>query len=498
MSSLTYPSAWSNARPSRPLRWTLLTTGLLVFAALAGRAAEPRVIKVQPPETAASFDGWGTSLCWFANAIGRWPDPPRNAIADALFSPAGLGLTFVRYNIGGGEDPSHRHMPWFRQMEGFSPAVGEWNWAADPGQRWMLTAALRRGVNRVEAFSNAPPYWMTLSGCVSGAADPNHDNLDPRHEVAFAEYLAAVVKKFHQEWDVRFATIDPMNEPFTDYWRAHGKQEGCHFERASQARLIQRLRAALDVRGLQQVRISAADETNYSRAIETWQAYDAATRERVAVINAHAYDTARRTELRDLARQSGRPLVMSEVDGGGGNPHDHRAIGPALILAKQIIDDLRDLQPERWTFWQAVEDETGMKDANSNWGLIHADLLGETRAWEATKKFHAMAQFTRFIHPGATWATLSDTASVAMHDRTRSTLVVVACNTGRANEVVTFDVSPFGAVGSRVEVFRTSATEDCAALGGTETAADGLLAASLAAESITTFVVHLGAGTPRP
>jgi galactan endo-1,6-beta-galactosidase len=69
-----------------------------------------------------------------------------------------------------------------------------------------------------------------------------------------------------------------MNEPYTDYWRANGKQEGCHFERATQARLIRSLRAALDQRGLQHVGISAADETSYARALDTWKSYDATTR----------------------------------------------------------------------------------------------------------------------------------------------------------------------------------------------------------------------------
>lgn len=497
MPSLNYPSGRSVSAVSSSRRRSAFAVCLFVLATVVGHAAEPRVVKVRPPSTDARFDGWGTSLCWFANAVGRWPEPQRGAIADALFSPAGLGLTFVRYNIGGGENPEHRHMPWFRQMESFLPAPGKWNWAADPGQRWMLAAALQRGANRAEAFSNAPPYWMTLSGCVSGNADPNRDNLDPRHETAFAEYLATVVQQFQTEWGIRFDTVDPMNEPYTDYWRANGKQEGCHFERSSQARLIQLLRTALDARSLQQVRISAADETNYSRAIETWLSYDAATRGRVAVINSHAYDTARRTELRDLARAAGRPLVMSEVDGGGDSPHDHGAIGPALVLAAQVVDDLRDLQPERWTFWQAVEDETGMNDANSNWGLIHADLLGQTRAWVATKKYHAMAQFTKFIRPGAAWATSDDTESVAMHDRARNILVIVACHAGKAEEAIAFDVSPFVGAGCRVETFRTSTTEDLAALPPTEVATDGRLATRLAAKSITTFVVHLGSEAPR-
>ncbi len=486
----------SPAAPAR-LRRALPTALLVLCCAIAAVAAEPRLVRVHPEDTPATFEGWGTSLCWFANAVGRWPEPHRNAIADALFSPSGLGLTFVRYNIGGGEHPEHRHMPWFRQMEGFAPRPDEWNWDADPGQRWMLAAALRRGANRVEAFSNAPPYWMTLSGCVSGGADPNQDNLDPRHEAAFVDYQATVVLRFQTEWGVRFDTIDPMNEPYTDYWRAHGKQEGCHFERATQARLIQALRATLDQRGLQHVGIGAADETNYSRAIDTWNAYDAATRACVAVINAHAYDSARRSELRTLARDSARPLVMSEVDGNGGAPHHHGDIRPALVLAGQIVADLRDLRPRQWTFWQAVEDEAGMVDANANWGLIHADLLGDTHSWVATKKFHAMAQFTKFIRPGATWTACDDPDTLAMVDRARGTLVVVVRNPRATEESVVYDLYPIVGAGAPATGCRTSATEDAAPLPATTLAPDGQLAVLLPAESITTFVVPLRPANPR-
>lgn len=469
------------------------TAALLWVGVLVAHATEPRTVHIKASASDARFEGWGTSLCWFGNAVGRWPEPHRSAIADALFSPAGLGLTFLRYNIGGGENPEHRHMPWFRQMEGFSPAPGEWNWSADPGQRWMLAAAIARGATHVEAFSNAPPHWMTLSNCASGGTDPNHDNLDPRHEAAFVDYLVQVVAHFRTAWGVRFDTIDPMNEPYTDYWRAHGRQEGCHFGRASQARLIRRLRAALDQHDLKDVRLSAADETNYDRAIDTWKSYDAATRDCVALINAHAYATARRTELRDLARASGKPLVMSEVDDGGGNPHAHDAMGPALHLAGQIIDDLRDLQPLRWTFWQAVEDEAGMVGANCNWGLIHADLEGQTHAWVKTKKYHAMAQFTKFIRPGAAWTSCDDAHTVALRNVDGS-LAIVARNPHATEAVsVVYDLSSFDASDATVvEIHRTSANENYAAQPAAKISSESRLALVLPAQSITTILVRLG------
>lgn len=469
---------------------------LFLLCALAAHADEPRTVHLPRPDPGPAFDGWGTSLCWFANAIGRWPEPQRSEIADALFSDRGLGLTVVRYNIGGGEKPDHHHMPWFRQMEGFAPAAGAWEGTADPGQRWLLEAAIKRGASRLEAFSNSPPYWMTLSQCASGGPNPNLDNLDPRQETAFAEYLAQVVEHFQKTWGIRFDTLAPMNEPFTDYWRSHHNQEGCHFERASQARLIRRLRTVLDQRGLQSVQISASDETSCDRAIDTWKSFDAMTRACVAQINTHTYDTEHRTELRQLARDSRKPLVMSEVDGAGSKTHDHAAIGPALALAGQIIGDLRYLQPLRWAVWQAVENETNQVNSDTNWGLIHADLSGHSHGWTVTKKYHAMGHFSKFIRPGAVLVPCDAPDTVAAYDRQREVLVIVTRNAQPADEVLAYDLAAFGPGPMRVDVYRTSATENLAMLSG-EAVTLGRFSATARAQSITTYVVAVGAEASR-
>ena len=466
---------------------------LSTIVAVTCLATEPLLVHVRHAAAAAPFDGWGTSLCWFANAVGRWPEPQRTQIADALFSPSGLGLTVVRYNIGGGEPADHHHMPWFRQMDGFEPRPGAWDWEADPGQRWFLQAARERGANRLEAFSNSPPYWMTRSQCASGAPDGNDDNLDPKHEAAFADYLAGVVQHFQTAWGIRFDTLEPFNEPYTDYWRAGHNQEGCHFDRPSQERLIRNLRAALDRRGLGAVKLSASDETNYERAVGTWEAFAPETQSNVGQINAHAYATERRDDLRRLAARAGKPLVMSEVDGSGNAAHNHAAIAPALTLAEQIIGDLRDLRPIRWVFWQAVEDESGQATSNQNWGLIHADLKGDTHTWTPTKKYYAMANFSRFIRPGSMLAACDTDETVAAFDAPHRTLVLVTRHGDPADEQVTYDVSDFGTEPARIQAYRTSATESLATL-PSETLTSGRFTANARSQSITTYVVTWDAG----
>lgn len=67
-------------------------------------------IKNISPINNGIFEGWGTSLCWWGNRIGG-NDKLSNDAAKLFFSEdEGIGLNIVRYNIGGGDDPNHKHI----------------------------------------------------------------------------------------------------------------------------------------------------------------------------------------------------------------------------------------------------------------------------------------------------------------------------------------------------------------------------------------------------
>ena len=180
------------------------------------------VVLVDPAAQYQVMDGWGASLCWWATIVGGWKDEKREAIADLLFHPTkGLGLNIVRYNIGGGDAPGHKHHRAGGAVPGYKPTrEGPYDWAADADQRGILKAAVARGANIAEAFANSPPWWMTKSGCSSGANDPKHSNLRDDCCDDFAAYLADVVKHFRDDWGITFRTFDPFNEPMADWWKA--------------------------------------------------------------------------------------------------------------------------------------------------------------------------------------------------------------------------------------------------------------------------------------
>ena len=61
------------------------------------------------PTNNGVFEGWGTSLCWWANRVG-FSEKLTKESGRLFFSKDGLGINIMRYNIGGGDDPSHDHI----------------------------------------------------------------------------------------------------------------------------------------------------------------------------------------------------------------------------------------------------------------------------------------------------------------------------------------------------------------------------------------------------
>ncbi|HEV2318337.1 MAG TPA: hypothetical protein VGV18_01200, partial [Verrucomicrobiae bacterium] len=124
----------------------VIFVAVFCLGALSLRAQRSDTIaKINPANVLVNdFQGWGVSLCWWANVVGGYSN--RVQYADLIFK--GLKLNIVRYSIGGGENPAGPGTIQFRAMvPGFEPKRGVWDWNADRNQRWMLKAALVRGVN---------------------------------------------------------------------------------------------------------------------------------------------------------------------------------------------------------------------------------------------------------------------------------------------------------------------------------------------------------------
>jgi O-glycosyl hydrolase len=440
------------------------------------------LIKINSAARRQTFEGWGTSLCWWANHVGGWAADGRDAVVDAVVDPVnGLGFNVFRYNIGGGENPAHDHMGEWREMPGFQSADGTWNWSADANQRAVLQRIVERlGAGAiVEAFSNSPPYWMTKSGCASGSSDGSNNLKDASYD-AFADYLTEVVKHFHDSWGITFRTLEPLNEPNASWWKSDGSQEGCHFSPSNQQTIITAVGARLAAKGLTGTTVSASDENSMDDAYNNIRAFSAATLTAMSQINAHSYAGSKRAELRTLATSKGKRLWQSESGPLSVTLADDTEA--ALFMAGRIITDLRDLQADAWVDWQ-------VGDPSRNWASFVLDDARQKFTY--LKRFYMQAGFSRYIRPGATFVDINSPDMVAAVSADGRTLTLVVRNGDTAaSKGFTFDLTALPSVGAAAEVHRTSRTENLVSLAAL--AIDGWrLIATVSPGSITTFVVPL-------
>lgn len=467
------------------------------------------------------FEGWGSSLCWWANRIG-YDDELAEIAAEAFCDPEkGLGLNILRYNIGGGDDPAHDHitrtdsvMPGFWKDPVVDETMGEmswdYDWEKDFRQVNVLKKCLAAGGEEmiVEAFSNSPPYFMTVSGCSSGHELPNKNNLREDAVDDFAAFLADVAEHFDKELGIPFQSMSPMNEPDTRYWSAmSNKQEGCHIDPGeAQSQILTALRKALDEKGLQKIILSGTDETDIDKQINSLAKLTPEALAAIGRVDTHSYGGSKRKELREAAAAAGKNLWMSEVDGGDTYRNDAGEMGAALWLANRITEDLNGLNPSAWILWQVVDSHISSEGMNNQqdggmlntsggyWGTTVMDH--DQKELVLTMKYYAFGQFTRYIRPGSRLLSSAEKMVAAVSPDEKE-LVVVVLNTEDYEQPVTYSLKDLPAVsaGQEIQVIRTSGSiadgEHWAEAESVKTEENGFKAV-LAPFSITTFRVPLG------
>lgn len=388
-----------------------------VEAAAQGAVGE---VAVNPQIHYQTLKGWGTSMCWWGNAIGSWGDkdfngngrPDREEIAELAFSPEYLNLNIVRYNVGGGDkkDTSIKRVEglvpgWTKDMTGTEDGTGTFNAEAfyakkteemsDAGQLWMLeqankwrkdTAEKNHARNDIinEVFSNSPPYYMTKSGSSTGGVNAASNLKEDKYD-DFALYMARAAKWVENDLSTKFGAhvnyIEPMNEPDTNYWKyGSDKQEGCTFDPgAEQSNMMLAMKDALHAEefdgALDDIILTGTDETALSNAINSFQKLTADAKNSMPTIGAHTYsgsDSERHT-LRKLAKSYDKELWMSEITRGNYDTHSHDSMADTNTKdqSEGIMADLKYMQPSAWVAWLVADSEYECLHRNESWGLIH-------------------------------------------------------------------------------------------------------------------------------
>jgi hypothetical protein len=507
--------------------------GLVLLPAGPATAAEatPVTIAPNPASRGEAFEGWGTSLVWFANATAGYSPELREELYQKVFGEDGLNLNIARYNVGGGNAsdvanylndgsamegwwkpvtepvagtaPSNLYNPdgsvdpaqanklaFLNQWDPEDPA--SYNPDADQNQRWWVERlAADQQITHWEAFSNSPPWFMTRSGYVSGQVNTSKgENLLPQAEAKFAAYMKHAVELLEDGSGITVDTIDPFNEPNSGYWgtdinAATGKppttytqkQEGALIYPAAQDRVTKMLAAELakDSTTTDAV-ISAMDETDPTKFMTNWNGYSQEAKDAVSQLNVHTYGTNDRRRVRDLANSTDKPLWMSEVGGfWTGNPAlgdstsgwDRSNITNGLGIAGRMVNDLRELEPDAWVFWQPVEDTYKQEKGDKGWGSIYVDFdcnyegredfsnrrLNDGASAEAAKckvltnqKYNTTRNFTHYIRPGDFLIQNDNAKTASALDADGNGATLVHFNDTPTAEKVTIDLSRFGSI----------------------------------------------------
>jgi galactan endo-1,6-beta-galactosidase len=463
------------------------------------------IVTAGPSETrVGSYDGWGTSLCWWANQYGGVTGELGAAmLADLFFGTGnveagapgkppfvplrtilpGLGMNVVRYNIGGGGggatiDPttvelisSNNPVGSPHYITGFWRKWGEgddnvnnsqyWDWDADKPQRTILTMARDRGANIFEFFSNSPPWWMCDNHSSSGGEDLVSSNLQSWNFDQFAKYLATVVKRARDNWGIEVQYIEPFNEPTPGVWTigppANGVQEGCNFPirpGQNQNMIINNLYLALEHQSLQRtVGIAVSDETSPWWALKTWGMLASVPGlvDRISKVNTHGYagtpghgtDPYRgpdRGPLRTAIRSRAPGVKIWMSEFGDGDIS-------GMTMATSIMLDMTELQPSAWVNWQVIDPAWGFfaPPTEQDGGVI-----GRVYA-----KYYIFAQFSRHIRQGQRIIGNSDPNSIVAYDADKSKLVIVTLNLDR-ERWASYDLSAFSRVAGPVDRWDTT------------------------------------------
>ena len=493
-------------------------------------APDSITVKLNPEEESpfndGVFEGWGTSMGWWGNRIG-YSDKLAQDSAELFYSEDGLGLDIVRYNVGGGDDPTHNHVtrsdsklpcfaePQYNEDGTFKTDENgcymyDYNWNADKNQTNVLQKIKEQNANvHIEGYTNSPPWFMTNSKC-SGGGVGGAENLDPSRYAEFAVFLADVTEHY-DEIGLKFDSYSPMNEPnpARKYWLAmNAKQEGNHVAQGvHQSQLILALDNEYNKRNIDTM-IVGPDETSL---VDSKTAYEALTTEAKAALgrfDTHTYSD-RSSEnfaaLKQTAVNSGKNFWMSEVDNGNLAGTNAKNMGAGLSLAVNILEDMNSMQPSAWVMWDILDKH---KDAefvapngtNSEANTSNAQHIGtwgvgmvnhDTKEIELTQKYYVYGQFTKYINPGDTIIASSPT-TLAAYNKDTGAIKIVAVNTTGDTQNYRFDLSAFSQTGTSAKIIRTSGSftdgehwKDV----GTAEVKDGKFRFDLPANSVTTFVI---------
>ena len=437
-------------------------------------------------------------------------------MADLLFSrefdadgnPKGIGLSLWRFNLGAGSteqgDASDITDEW-RRTECFTTDGVSYDMNKQAGQVWFMKAAKERGVEKLLAFTNSAPVYLTQNG-KAHASIKEFYNLKEGKMQELADFWATSLDKLKTEHGLTIDYVSPFNEPQYE-WDGSG-QEGSPATNTNIYNFVNVLSPKLQSKGLTAqivVGEAGAYEPLYktvsgkeSRSNQIDYFFGANSAKKITglsnvkkTISAHSYWQAWPLSELVSSRQQAASRIQStggvslwsseycvlespgtsELQGGGGAGRD-LGMQLALWTARIISTDIAVGGVTSWQWWTAIS-RGDYKD-----GLIHVDDNASNGAGDAnyckndgyirdSKTLWALGNFSFFVKPGMVRVqipSVDNATSVngvmvtAYKDAATRKLVVVAVNIGKSARAYKLNLAGGALTDNKFTPYTTSET----------------------------------------
>ncbi|MFL9832168.1 glycoside hydrolase [Flavobacterium sp. ST-87] len=505
-------------------------------------AETTRELKINLDANLQTMESFGASDAWQCHNIGKnWPIDKKNAIADLLFSkdvdsegnPKGIGLSLWRFNLGAGSteqgSASDITDEW-RRTECFTTDGVTYDMSKQAGQVWFMKAARDRGVDKLLAFTNSAPVYLTQNG-LAHASIKTFYNLKDGKMPELADFWVNAIDKLKSEHDLTIDYVSPFNEPQYE-WDGSG-QEGSPASNANIYSFINTLAPKLQTKGLSsQIVVGEAGafeplyktvsgKENRSNQIDYF--FGVNSTKNIAgltnvkkTISGHSYWQAwpiselissrqavanRAKTVPGLSVWASEYCILenpgtAELPGGAGPGRD-LGMQTALWVARIISTDISIGGVTSWQWWTAVS-RGDYKD-----GLLHVDDGLSNGAGDAnyckfdgnireTKILWALGNFSFFVKPGMqriqipnldNSTAMTDVMVTAYKDEATKKMVVVAVNFGTAARTYKLNLAGGTLVNNVLTPYVTSELKSLEK--GTDVAADNF---EIPARAVVTYI----------
>lgn len=459
-------------------KWAVTTAAALLTVAGATAADLPTraaatTATVNGATTYQPIDGFGFSEHFGRAAVmngsqGLSAQKQRELLDLLLSRTTGAGLSILRLGIDSGIQPTDPGGP---------NATPEYTWDGyDKGQVWLAKEAKAYGVNRFYADAWTAPGYMKTNGTdanggtlcgLSGATCASGD-----WRRAYANFLVQWARFYGQE-GIRITDLGFTNEP--DWTATYDSM------RLTPAQATEYVKFFGPIANSAGYKVACCDsfgwnqQKAYTSAIEA----DATARGYVSTHTGHNYasqvdsplPTQKRTWMSEWS-PNGTTWNESWDDGSG---YD------GFTVASAVHDALTKGNVSGYVYWYGAS-------LGATRGLIQMD--GDN--YHVSKRLWALANYSRFIRPGATriGATTSDSAlKLSAFRNTDGTVTVVALNSATTADQVSFSLQNTGITSGTATPYLTN-TSSSTARQAAIPVSGGSLTATVPARSLVTYTIQ--------